>query len=50
MSIRLLIDMNLSPEWIAELARHGRVTDTTRFTGPPLEPNSAPLYPDMATT
>jgi predicted nuclease of predicted toxin-antitoxin system len=23
MSIRLLIDMNLSPEWIAELARHG---------------------------
>jgi predicted nuclease of predicted toxin-antitoxin system len=23
MSIRLLIDMNLSPEWVAELARHG---------------------------
>jgi predicted nuclease of predicted toxin-antitoxin system len=23
MSIRLLLDMNLSPEWIAELARHG---------------------------
>jgi predicted nuclease of predicted toxin-antitoxin system len=23
MSIRLLIDMNLSPEWIAELSRHG---------------------------
>jgi predicted nuclease of predicted toxin-antitoxin system len=22
MSIRLLIDMNLSPEWVAELARH----------------------------
>ena len=23
MSLRLLIDMNLSPEWVAELARHG---------------------------
>jgi predicted nuclease of predicted toxin-antitoxin system len=23
MSVRLLIDMNLSPEWVAELARHG---------------------------
>jgi hypothetical protein len=23
MSIRLLIDMNLSPEWVAELGRHG---------------------------
>jgi predicted nuclease of predicted toxin-antitoxin system len=22
MSIRLLLDMNLSPEWVAELARH----------------------------
>jgi predicted nuclease of predicted toxin-antitoxin system len=23
MSLRLLVDMNLSPEWVAELARHG---------------------------
>ena len=23
MSIRLLLDMNLSPEWVAELSRHG---------------------------
>ena len=23
MSIRLLVDMNLSPEWVAELARQG---------------------------
>jgi len=23
MSVRLLVDMNLSPEWIAELSRHG---------------------------
>jgi predicted nuclease of predicted toxin-antitoxin system len=23
MSVQLLIDMNLSPEWVAELARHG---------------------------
>lgn len=23
MSIRILIDMNLSPEWVSELARHG---------------------------
>ena len=23
MSIRVLIDMNLSPEWVEELARHG---------------------------
>jgi predicted nuclease of predicted toxin-antitoxin system len=25
MSIRLLIDMNLSPDWVAELARHGYI-------------------------
>ena len=23
MSVRLVIDMNLSPEWVAELASHG---------------------------
>lgn len=23
MSIRLLVDMNLSPDWVAELAHHG---------------------------
>jgi predicted nuclease of predicted toxin-antitoxin system len=35
MSIRLLIDMNLSPEWVTELSRHGYVAVHWSTVGDP---------------
>jgi predicted nuclease of predicted toxin-antitoxin system len=40
MSLRLLIDMNLSPEWIAELARHGYHAAHWSTVGDPRAPDS----------
>jgi hypothetical protein len=33
MSLRLLIDMNLSPDWVAELSRHGYFAIPPRIWG-----------------
>jgi predicted nuclease of predicted toxin-antitoxin system len=35
MSLRILVDMNLSPDWVVELARHGYQADHWSSIGSP---------------